>query len=391
MTPNSPLDDFNARPLRVLCAPDSFKGTLSAAEVAWAMRQGVLRAGPSMEVDICPIADGGEGTLDALMPALRGQILQLDVTGPLGEIVTARYGVAAEARTGVVELAEASGLPLVPPAMRDPTRTTTYGTGQLVAAARDAGCDKIIVCIGGSATNDGLGDGGAGIVQALGGRFYDADGQLIEKPLTGGLLERIARFEPPENLPQLLVACDVDNPLCGPKGAAATYGPQKGATPQQVEKLDRALAHLASIVGGDLDTPGYGAAGGAGFGLAVMCAAALRPGIDLVLEAVHFHQRCADADLVLTGEGRLDAQSLRGKACMGVAKAAEAAGLQTFAIVGRLGPGAEESFGSSAGGPFSGYLSLIDRYGEELAMHKPAPLLGELAEEIVRNWLARRK
>lgn len=386
MTPVSSPDDPDSRPARVICAPDSFKGTLTAADAAKAMRHGVLQAEPSIETDLCPIADGGEGTLDALIPALDGQILELEVIGPLGEQVTARYGVAREVGTGVVELAEASGLTLVPPHLRDPMRTTTYGTGQLVAAARDAGCEKIIVCIGGSATNDG----GAGIVQAMGGRFYDQAGRLIEEPLAGGMLERIARFQPPENLPQILVACDVNNPLCGVKGAAATYGPQKGATPRQVRQLDRALAHLASIVGGDPDTPGYGAAGGTGFGLAVMCNAELKPGIDLVLEAVRFHERCAEADLVITGEGSLDAQSLHGKACFGVAKAAQLAGLPTFALVGRLQPGAEELFGPGSGGPFSGYLSLLDRYGEERAMTSPQSLLGELAEEIVREWIAQR-
>ncbi|UCD74677.1 MAG: glycerate kinase [Phycisphaerales bacterium] len=371
--------------MRVLCAPDSFKGTLKAVEVSEAMRRGAIRAGgPFVDVDTCPIADGGEGTLNALMPALNGQILSRPVVGPRGETVTARYGVAPELRTGVVELAEASGLLLVPPSKQDPTRTTTYGTGQLIAAARDAGCEKVIVCIGGSATNDG----GAGLAQALGGAFYDSAHRLIEEPLTGGLLERIARVDPPTRLPQILVACDVDNPLCGPEGAAATYGPQKGATPRQVELLDRALAHLASITGGDINTPGYGAAGGAGYGLAVMCGAMLRPGIEIVLDAVRFEERCAAADLVLTGEGRLDAQSIRGKACLGVAAAAGRLGIETFAIIGRTAPGSAEFFCSGSDGPFGDCLSLTDRFGEERALNEPVPLISELAEEIVRNWLA---
>lgn len=371
--------------LRVLCAPDSFKGSLTALQVAQAMGRGVVRAGRSIEADVCPVADGGEGTLDAIIPSLDGEIKRATVTGPLGLPVEARYGIAIQAGTAVVEMAEASGLMLVPPSQRDPSRTTSFGTGQLIAAAIDAGCRSIIVCIGGSATNDGA----AGMVQALGGRFFDGAGRLIEEPLTGGRLPTIARFQPPppSELPRILVACDVNNPLCGPDGAAATYGPQKGATPEQVEELDHALAHLASVVGGPIDTPGYGAAGGAGFGLAAMCRAELRRGVDLVLEAVGFADRCTSADLVLTGEGRLDSQSLHGKTCLGVAKMAAEAGVKTIAIVGRADPATAEVFGPGTDGPLAEYHSLAGVYGEDRAMSEPEALISELAEQAARRRL----
>ncbi|MDY7108531.1 MAG: glycerate kinase, partial [Planctomycetota bacterium] len=314
--------------MRVLCAPDKFKGTLDAAEAAAAMAAGAARGGPVADpvlTDRCPVADGGEGTLEALIAALEGGIRTVEAVGPLGEPVAARYGLSGDGGTGVVEFAAASGLVLVPDSKRDPTRTTSFGTGQLIAAAAEAGCRTVIAGIGGSATCDGA----AGLAQALGARFYDASGRLIEEPLTGGRLAEIARFErpPPERLPAIRVACDVSNPLLGPNGAAAVYGPQKGATRKQVEQLDEALSHLAAIVGGDVQTAGYGASGGAGFGLAMMCGATLEPGIELILQAVGFEKRCRAADLVLTGEGRLDGQSLQGKACMGVASAADRLGV----------------------------------------------------------------
>lgn len=372
--------------MRILCAPDKFKGTISAAEAAKAMARGAGRiqtpAGPVL-TDCCPVADGGEGTLEALIAALGGEIRQARVIGPLGEAVDAPWGISRDGATGVVEFAAASGLVLVPAQRRDPTRTTSYGTGQLIAAAAEAGCRTIIIGIGGSATCDGA----AGLAQALGARFHDDSGRLIEEPLSGGRLMEIVRFEPPENLPAIRIACDVNNPLLGPDGAAAVYGPQKGATPRQVEQLDQALAHLASIVGGEPQTPRFGASGGAGFGLAMMCGATLEAGIELILEAVGFQERCRAADLVLTGEGRLDGQSMHGKACMGVATVAGKLGVPSIAIVGSTGPGAERCLAPSAGGMLGQYMTLEGRYGRERALHETAALIEEMTANAIRAWM----
>jgi glycerate 2-kinase len=342
------------------------------------MARGLAMADASIVCDICPVADGGEGTLDALIAAMGGRILHADVTGPRGRPVRARYGVTNDG-TGVVELAEASGLALLPPVQRDPMRTTTFGTGELNQAAVAHGCRSVIVCIGGSATVDGA----CGIAQSLGAKFWNEEGELIAQPMTGGMLRRIARWQPPPKLPEIRVACDVTNPLCGPTGAAAVYGPQKGATPEQVRELDAGLAHLAQIVGGDPDMPGSGAAGGAGFGLVNMCGAKLERGIDLVLDAVGFNDRCRDSQLVLTGEGRLDSQSLHGKATMGVAKAAAKRGVPTIAIVGSTGEGAEDCIDPSKGGALHRYVSLTERFGLNRALRETATLVELVAREMV--------
>jgi glycerate kinase len=372
--------------MRILCAPDKFKGTISAAEAAEAMARGAKRvqtpAGPVL-TDCCPVADEGEGTLAALIAALGGEIRQARVVGPLEEAVDAPWGISRDGATGVVEFAAASGLSLVPHQRRDPARTTSFGPGQLIALAAEAGCRTVIVGIGGSATCDGA----AGLAQALGARFYDDSGRLIEKPLSGGQLMEVTRFEPAGDLPQIRVACDVNNPLLGKDGAAAVYGPQKGATPRQVQALDRSLAHLASVVGGNPNTPRFGASGGAGFGLAMMCRATLEAGIELILEAVGFEERCRAADLVLTGEGRLDAQSLYGKACMGVAAAAGKLGVPAIAIVGSTGPGAARCLVASAGGMLSQFISLEARNGRERALTETAGLIEEATEEAIDAWI----
>lgn len=321
----------------------------------------------------CPVADGGEGSLDVLAAALRATVYRAEVTGPLGVSVRARYAVAGD--LGIVELAEASGLGLVPLDRRDPTATTTYGTGELIAAAMERGCAALIVCVGGSATVDG----GAGLAQALGGRFTDRDGRAIEKPLTGADLAKVAGYAPPPTLPRIRVACDVGNPLLGPDGAAAVYGPQKGATPRQVEQLEAGLRRLAEVAGGGPDRPGAGASGGAGFGLAALCGASLEPGIDLVLDAIGFERRCRDADLVVTGEGRLDAQSRYGKACAGVAQAARRLNVPAAAIAGQVEPGA--GFGDL----FRQVVSLSDRYGVDQAMNDVERLLVEATADLVRG------
>jgi glycerate kinase len=240
------------------------------------------------------------------------------------------------------------------------------------------------VCIGGSATVDG----GVGLAQAAGARFFDSQGKLITDPLTGGDLQRIARSEPAQDLPRIRVACDVDNPLCGRQGAAAGYGPQKGATPQQVRALDQGLAQLAQRAGVSGDQPGFGAAGGAGFGLAVFGGATLERGIELMLDVTRFAVRCRDAALVLTGEGRLDGQTLRGKAVMGVARAAARCGLPTVAIVGSTGPGWERCLDRAPDGFLRGVVSLSDRFGPDRARRETIDLLSMAACNVVRDAIS---
>jgi glycerate kinase len=244
----------------------------------------------------------------------------------------------------------------------------------------------MLVAIGGSATCDG----GTGLAQALGAKFFDEQGALIREPLTGGQLLQIRRVERPSGLPPIDVACDVENPLCGPHGAAAVYAPQKGATPEQVAQLEAGLRHLAGISGADPNTLRFGAAGGAAFGLAVFCGATLHRGIDLVLDAIGFDEACRDASLVLTGEGRLDDQSLHGKACFGVAQAAMRRNVPTIAIVGSFGPGASRCVLPSPEAFLLRAVSLADRFGEERARREVAILLERAAREVVTDWLAAR-
>jgi glycerate kinase len=350
--------------VKVVVAPDKFKGSVGAVAVAEAMARGVRAVFPDAEVDQVPIADGGEGTVDALVLATGGRMETTEVRGPLGEPVRARWGVLGGGDTAVLEMAAASGLPLVPPERRDPRVTTTRGTGELVRAALDAGLRKLVVGIGGSATNDG----GTGMARALGVRFLDARGE--ELPEGGAALARLERIELGGLDPRLagtglLVACDVDNPLTGPRGASAVYGPQKGATPGMVQELDAALARFATIAtratGRDVaDRPGAGAAGGLGAGLLFFTPARLRPGVEIVLEATGFDRRVRDADLVVTGEGRTDAQTAMGKAPAGVAAAAKRHGVPVICLSGGLGEGADrvlevgiDAVASTVPGPMS--------------------------------------
>lgn len=332
--------------MRIVIAPDSFKGSLSALKVAEAMERGARAVFPEAEVAKVPIADGGEGTVEALVAATSGRLEERTVRGPLGEPVQARWGVLGDGDTAVIEMAAASGLPLVPKARRDPRLTTTYGTGELVRAALDEGLTKLIVGIGGSATNDG----GTGLARALGVRFLDAAG--ADLPEGGAALARLARLDlsgldPRLEFAQVLVACDVDNPLTGPRGASAVYGPQKGATPEMVQELDRALEHYAAIAqaatGRDVaKLPGAGAAGGLGAGLLFFTPARLRPGVGIVLESTGFDALVKGADLVLTGEGRTDFQTAMGKAPVGVAAAAKKHGVPVVCLAGGLGDGADD-------------------------------------------------
>lgn len=365
--------------MRIICASDSFKETITAAEASRAMARGVERTGA--EADVCPIADGGEGTLDAIIQAMNGSLHKATVTGPHGEPVSAQLGISSDGGTGVVELAQASGLAIIPRDKRDPARTTTFGTGELIRLASQRGCTTVVLCIGGSGTCDG----GAGIVQALGARFLDSNGNAITTPMSGGLLGSVARIERSENrnLPAIRIACDVTNPLCGERGSAAVYGPQKGATPEQVRDLDANLMHLAKLLNIDPDTPGFGAAGGAAVCPVALYDATMERGIELVLDTVCFHDRCRDADLVLTGEGRLDEQSLSGKATMGVAAAARECGVNTIAIVGATDNGAERCCDPTHGGLLHSFLSLSERFGQNRAMRETASLIEQVAHDLV--------
>lgn len=333
--------------MRVVVAPDSFKGSVSAREAAKAISEGIMRVWPDAECIRIPIADGGEGTVDAILEGAGGELRRVRVSDPLGRMVESTFGMLPDGRTAVIEMAAASGLPLLSPEERNPLITSTRGTGELVKAALDAGATGIIIGIGGSATNDG----GAGFAQALGARFIDQSGR--ELPPGGAALVDLAHIDasgldPRLGKAEIMVACDVANPLTGPEGASAVYGPQKGATPDMVRILDAALSRYAEIVKRDLGMdiagiPGSGAAGGLGGGLMAFAGALMRPGIGLVLDTVGFAAKVAGADLVITGEGSLDSQTVYGKAPTGVAKAAKAAkpGIPVVALAGNLGPGSE--------------------------------------------------
>ena len=332
--------------VRIVIAPDSYKGSISALGVADAMARGALRVFPEAEVCKIPIADGGEGTVEALVSATGGEFRFAQVKDPLGNPIKAQWGVLGDGKTAIIEMAAASGLPLVPETQRDPRRTTTFGTGELLLAALDAGLRRIIIGIGGSATNDG----GCGMIRALGARLTADDGSALEEG--GAALKRLAHIDltaldPRLSETEIVVACDVDNPLCGPRGASAVFGPQKGATPEIVAELDAALAHFAAqareATGRDVaDRPGAGAAGGLGAGLMFFTKAQLRPGVEIVLEAVGFDKIVKGADFVMTGEGRTDFQTAFGKAPVGVAKIAKAHGVPVFCLSGGLGKGADD-------------------------------------------------
>jgi len=325
--------------MRIVIASQEFKGSLTAVEAAHAIADGLRRALPDAELVLAPMADGGPGTVEAVVTAKGGRWQKTTVRGPLGAPVEAAWGTL-DGDTAVIEMAAASGLALVPESQRDPRITSTYGTGQLIAAALATGCRRIIVGMGGSATNDG----GAGVAQALGARLLVDAGQ--ELPPGGAALARLARIdvsglEPSVQAARVVAATDVFNPLCGPQGASAVYGPQKGATPAMVRELDAALAHYAAVIERDLgvrvlDVAGAGAAGGLGAGLVVFLGAEILPGANLVAEAVGLEQRITGADLVIAGEGRLDAQTAFGKAPWEVARLAGQAGVPVIAIVGSV-------------------------------------------------------
>ena len=378
--------------MKVVIAPDSYKGCLSALEVAKAMERGVLSVFPTAEVRKIPIADGGEGTVAALVTATDGQLRQAEVTDPLGNKISAHWGVLGDGRTAVIEMAAASGLPLVPKEKRDPRVTTTYGTGELIKAALADGLAKIIIGIGGSATNDG----GTGMARALGVRFLDAAGR--EVAAGGGSLAEICQIDttgldPRLKNTEIVVACDVDNPLCGTRGASAVFGPQKGATPEMVQQLDAGLAKYASCArqatGRDVaEKAGAGAAGGLGAGLMFFTPAQLKPGVEIVLDAVGFSDIVRDADFVITGEGRTDFQTAFGKAPVGVAKVAKTHGAPVFCISGGLGEGADDVLAQG----IDAVMSICERpLSLEECMAAGAQLIEPAAARLSRIVMAVRK
>lgn len=378
--------------MKVVIAPDSFKESLSAPEVANAIARGIRDALPEAEILLCPMADGGEGTVDAVLAAVGGKRLEAEVSGPLGEPTRAHWGWLENSRTAVIEVAAASGLQLIAPSRRDARITTSYGTGQLILAALEAGVERIILGLGGSATNDG----GSGMLQALGARLADARGTRLAPG--GSTLRELAHLDLRDLEPRLAsvrfeVACDVNNPLCGPLGASRVFGPQKGAGPEAVPELDAALGHFADICAALLGRdcrhlPGSGAAGGIGFAAYAFLQAGFRPGIELIAELARLDEALEGADLVITGEGRLDGQTLHGKTPMGVAAIAARQGVPVIALAGTLGEGYQKLYEHGIEAAFSiapGPITL------ETACANAAGLLRARARDLARLWqLARR-
>ena len=369
--------------MKIVIAPDSFKGSLTAKEACVAIKSGVLKAVPDAEVVMIPMADGGEGTTRSLVDALGGEMIRCRVLNPLGETITAEYGILSD-NTAVIEMAEASGLTLIEKGRRDPMRSTTYGTGEMIRDALDRGCRSFILGIGGSATNDG----GAGMAQALGFGLLDRNGRQI--PFGGAGLAEIHRIDKSTADPRIreskfIVACDVDNPLCGENGASHIFGPQKGATPEMIEILDKNLGYFADIIERDMgvsvkDTPGAGAAGGLGAGMLALLGASLRRGVDIVIDAVGLKASLRGADLVITGEGSCDFQTVKGKTPYGVAKTAQQLGVPAVVIAGNVGTGAEALYDHGVVGIFTlvnGPVSL-DR-----AIEKAGSLLEDAAARTV--------
>ena len=378
--------------LRIVIAPQAFKQSIGARAAAIAIQIGVLQAVPDAETVLIPVADGGDGTLAALIDTTGGRYFTAQVTGPLGETVSAQWGVMGDGQTAVIEMALASGLALIPDHRRDPRTATTYGTGQLMRAALDAGYTNLIVGLGGSATNDG----GTGMAAALGARFLDSAGNRL--PPGGAALAQLASIDT-SNLhaglaeATIVGATDVTNPLCGDTGASAIFGPQKGATPEIVRELDGCLANLANVIESDLglqvaDTPGAGAAGGLGAGLIAFANCDLRSGIDMVCDALDFDASAADADLVITGEGRADRSTAFDKAPVGIARRSRALGLPTLLVAGSLGEGYDALYqhGIDAIIPITEEPTTL-----ETSLQNGAQLLERAAERAVRLYALGRR
>jgi len=371
--------------MKILICPDSFKESLSAVEVCNCIERGLKRANSKFRIEKVPLADGGEGTVKALVMATGGRIFKCRATDPLGRKIWARYGILSDGKTGVIEMAAASGLALVPVAKRNPLVTTTYGTGEMVASALERGCRRIIIGIGGSATVDG----GAGMAQALGARLLDGKGkdirfggrelEKLEKINLKFMDKRIARTD-------FIIASDVRNPLLGPKGAARVYGPQKGATPDMVKKLERGLSHLARVIKKELsisveNIPGSGAAGGLGAGLYAFLGAKMESGAKLVMRMAGLEQRIKKVDLVITGEGKVDRQTLYGKAVMGVIRMARKYRVPVICIAGSILPEARNLYGFGV----KGLLSITPKpMSLQEAMKESKSLLINTSENLGR-------
>ena len=348
--------DTQPVPVRILIAPDKFKGSLSAPAAAEAIARGLRAVWPDAELDLAPIADGGEGFAESLAVALGAEWVNVASQDAIGRPIQARYAWLPDENLAVLEMSEASGLHRIAADERDSLRADTFGTGVLIAHAAALGARRILVGLGGSATTDG----GAGAARALGFRFLDGHGR--EFPTTAETLPSLARIERPSDLrlPEIFAACDVQNPLLGPRGAARVYGPQKGADARAVELLESALSRLADVCAASLgcdhrDVPGSGAAGGLGFGLLTFCNAAIRPGFDMIAETLHLGARIAAADLVITGEGRIDDQTLDGKGPAGVAALARKAGKHVIGFGGAITAAAE------CAGIFDALIPIADR------------------------------
>lgn len=330
--------------MKIVISIDSLKGSLTSIEAANAIKKGILSVDNKSDVVIMPLADGGEGTVEALVQGMNGEEKVISVTGPINEKVNATYGILKETNTAIIEMAQASGLPLVPAELRNPLNTTTYGVGEIIKEAIEKGCRNFIVGIGGSATNDC----GVGMLQALGFEFYDENDNLVE--LGGKVLNQIKRIKTDNKLKELddcnfKIACDVNNPLYGENGAAYIYGPQKGATKEIVKELDKGLKNFAEVVKKDLGKDiahieGAGAAGGLGFGFLGFLNSKLESGIKIILDEIKLEEVVKDADIVITGEGRLDNQTAMGKAPIGVAKLGKKHGAKVIAIAGCTTPDA---------------------------------------------------
>ena len=373
------------RPLVIAIAPDSFKGTLSAVQAAACMERGLRRALGRVSFRSVPMADGGEGTVRTIVAATGGRLVRRRVSDPLGRKRMAVFGLTGDGGTAVIEMAEASGLMLLKSSERNPLVTSTRGTGELIRHALDLGASRILIGIGGSATNDG----GTGMARALGARFLDRRGEPI--PEGGGALRRLARIDMSgldPRLGQVMIeaACDVDNPLLGPRGAARVYAPQKGATPSMVRELERGLSRFAEVGRRDVgaavaDVPGAGAAGGLGAGLLAFLGARLRRGVEVVSEIVQLERRLAGCDLVVTGEGRMDGQTVHGKTPAGVAAVAARLGIPVIAICGSLGPDAQRVHEVGIAACFSALREPVPE--DELPRRAPR-LLEDCAEEVGR-------
>jgi glycerate 2-kinase len=375
--------------MKIVIAPDSFKESLAAADVAAAIEAGLREIWPHATYVLVPMADGGEGTVAAVTAATGGRILFAPVTGPMGTPLTAAYGLLADGTAAVLEMASASGLEHVPLAQRNPLLATSFGTGELIRAALDTHSTRCILGIGGSATVDG----GAGMLQALGAHLLDAKGRPIGRG--GAALAALARIDLSgldARLRQcrIEVACDVDNPLTGPRGAAAVFGPQKGATPAMVAQLEDALGNLARVIASDLGVevaavPGAGAAGGMGAALIACLNAKMRPGVELIAELVGLEEAIRDCDLVITGEGRIDEQTIRGKTPIGVAAIAKRHHKPVIALAGSLLPGAEQVHQHGIDAIFSVLQQISTR---EAAFADAASNLRVTARNIAAVWEA---